>query len=163
MKKFIAFIVLCIATTTFAQGRFPQQFIDSTATKNNFDVYVSPSLSIGNSNGSTFEQTSYASVEFGVCKNDVSYGVVLGRANLDFKGKDNVNNYWYEAKVSPSFPLGKLNGFVLLGVGNYVDTKKIFIEYGGGFSCKPKKITYFAQVSNWDGLWYMSPGISFNL
>lgn len=177
MKKLIILMACSIGLTSFAQekstfvsleGKSTELYklevpSDSTNVKKNLDVYVSTSLSISNSSESTFDNTSYASVEVGLCKGDVSLGLVLGRGNINFKSKDVVSNYWYEAKVTQSFPIGKLDGFVLMGIGNYIDTQKVFVEYGGGLSYKPKKVTYFSQVSNWDGIWYVSPGIMFNL
>lgn len=42
-----------------------------------------------------------------------------------------------------------------------MSTERIFIEYGIGFSHSFGKIGYFSQVSNWDGVFYITPGLSY--
>jgi hypothetical protein len=116
------------------------------------------------SNNSDFNTGSYSSLEFGVIYNDVAAGLVFGRGSLQgvFDKTDNIRNYFYELKVSPSFPIGKVYGNIILGVGGYIDTKHNFIEYGLGVSYTHKKIGYGVSFTNWDGVDYVTPSITFN-
>jgi hypothetical protein len=130
--------------------------------ENALNKYISWGVSM--SNNSDFNTGSYSSLEFGVIYNDVAAGLVLGRGNLQgvFSKTDNIRNYFYELKVSPSFPIGKVYGNIILGVGGYIDTKHNFIEYGLGVSYTHKKIGYGISFSNWDGVDYVTPSITFN-
>jgi hypothetical protein len=125
------------------------------------DLYVSAGLSISNSYDTTFSYSSYPSLEVGLMKNNFSMGLVLGRSNLSGFRNDDISNYWYELKAALAFPVGKFNGYGLLGVGNYISTERIFVEYGAGFSYSFKQWGVFSQVSNWDGVWYVTPGVSY--
>lgn len=153
MKKLtLALVTLFLsASTLFAQEE----------TKVKPDVYVSAGLSISNSYDTTFSYSSYPSVEVGLMKNNFSFGLVLGRANLSGFDADAASNYWYEGKAAVYVPIGKFNGYALLGIGNYFSTKRVFVEYGAGFSYSFNKFGVFAQASNWDGYWYVTPGVSY--
>lgn len=130
-------------------------------TEDSLNKYVSWGVSM--SNNSDFNSGSYSSLEFGVLYNDVAFGLVLGRGSLNgiFKN-DDIRNYFYEVKVAPSFPIGKVYGNIILGVGGYIDTKRNFIEYGLGVSYTHKKIGYGVSFSNWDGVDYVTPSITYN-
>ncbi len=130
-------------------------------TEDSLNKYVSWGVSM--SNNSDFNSGSYSSLEFGVLYNDVAFGLVLGRGSLNgiFKN-DDIRNYFYEVKVAPSFPIGKVYGNIILGVGSYIDTKHNFIEYGLGVSYTHKKIGYGVSFSNWDGVDYVTPSITYN-
>lgn len=130
-------------------------------TEDSLNKYVSWGVSM--SNNSDFNSGSYSSLEFGVLYNDVAFGLVLGRGSLNgiFKN-DDIRNYFYEVKVAPSFPIGKVYGNIILGVGSYIDTKRNFIEYGLGVSYTHKKIGYGVSFSNWDGIDYVTPSITYN-
>ena len=130
--------------------------------ENTLNKYVSWGVSM--SNNSDFNTGSYSSLEFGVVYNDVAAGLVFGRGSLQgvFDKTDNIRNYFYELKVSPSFPIGKVYGNIILGVGGYIDTKHNFIEYGLGVSYTHKKIGYGVSFTNWDGVDYVTPSITFN-
>lgn len=125
-------------------------------------LYLATGLSISNSYDTTFAYSSYPSVEVGLMKNNFSMGLVLGRANLSGFDQDVASNYWYELKSAVSFPMGNLSGYALLGIGNYMTTKRVFVEYGAGFSYSFNKLGVFAQASNWDGYWYVTPGLSYS-
>lgn len=160
MRKLLTVMILMLSVFSYAQT-------SNDSIVSNTGVYVSGGLSIGNSTGSDFEHTSYPSVEAGVYKDNLSLGLVVGRGNLanfgqEFKGS-NIQNYWYEVKTAVSQPIGITNGYVLFGLGNYIDTSNIFIEYGFGLNYTPNKVGYFVQASNWDGLWYNTVGVSLNL
>ena len=151
MRKLVLLVMCMWAVSTFAQD----------STKCNVGKYVSWGVSL--SNNSDFNTGSYSSLEFGVVCNDVAFGLALGRGSLDgiFKN-DDIRNYFYEVKVAPSFPIGKVYGNIILGVGSYIDTKHNFIEYGLGVSYTHKKIGYGVSFSNWDGVDYVTPSITYN-
>lgn len=161
MKKILAIIGLFLATTmtTFSQTT------DTTSCcskKTPITGYVSYGLSMTNS--SDFATSSYTGIEGGIMKGNLGLGVVFGRGSLAGLGKsgDNIRNYFYEAKMTGSFPMGNVNGTVLLGYGGYIDTKHQFIEYGVGISYTVGKFAYGATYSNWDGVNYITPGVTFN-
>lgn len=125
------------------------------------DVYVSAGWSISNTFDTTLAYSSYPSIEAGLMKNNFSLGLVFGRANLSGFNHDNSSNYWYELKAGLYFPVGKFNGYALLGLGNYISSERFFVEYGAGASYSFNKFGVFAQASNWDGTWYVTPGVSY--
>lgn len=124
-------------------------------------VYISAGLSVSNTRDTTFSYASYPSVEVGIMKKNASLGLVLGRSNLSGFDSDRISNYWYELKGAIYLPLGNYNGYALLGIGNYMNTKQFFIEYGAGCCYSWKHFGIFAQASNWDGTWYATPGVSY--
>ncbi len=129
---------------------------------------INPYLSLGlsMSNSSDFLAASYPSLELGLSGNYLSGGLIIGRGSLKGIGEknDNISNYFYELKTNFSVPVNdKINAFPLFGVGTYINTKYIFIEYGGGFTYMlTDKLFYSVQASNWDNLWYISQGLTFN-
>ena len=165
MRKIISIFALLLTVVTFAQEA---PTVETTSSKVTY--YASVGLSVtnlqtkdadGNTVTSDFEDASYPSVEFGVTKGNLSFGAVVGRGNLNFKN-DDVSAYFYELKTSLSQPVGNANIYGLFGLGNYVDQNHIFIEYGAGLSYSPTKLGYFVQASNWDGVWYVTPGLTYN-
>lgn len=150
MKKVLVILMVLVSTMSWSQ-----------CTENALNKYVSWGVSM--SNNSEFNSGSYSSLEFGVLYNDVAFGLMLGRGSLDgiFKN-DDIRNYFYEVKVAPSFPIGKVYGSIILGVGSYIDTKHNFIEYGLGVSYTYNKIGYGVSYTNWDGVDYITPSISYN-
>ena len=125
------------------------------------DIYVSSGLSVTNTGGLSFEETSYASTELGFSANELSFALVTGRSNNDFAIKETMNNYWWELKTAITFPMKSVDLYGLLGMGNYFSTNRVFIEYGTGFSYSWDQLSCFAQISNWDSVWYITPGFSF--
>jgi hypothetical protein len=123
--------------------------------------YLSAGISISNTGSSTFGKTSYPSIEFGGMYDNFGLGLVAGRGNLDFNG-DAIQNYWYELKTSFNQPIGPVSVYGLFGIGNYIRTKQLFIEYGVGMSVNIKKYGIFVQSSNWDGANYISTGVTYN-
>ena len=130
--------------------------------QNKISYYTSAGLSISNSYDTTFSYSSYPSIEFGGMYENLGVGLVLGRANLSGFNSDRLENYWYEIKASVSKSIGIVGAYALFGVGNYISTKRVFIEYGAGISYVPKKFGGFIQASNWDGYWYVTPGLVYN-
>ena len=159
MKKLILSFAL-FAFTVFAIAQ------DTTSTKSSgLDVYVAAGVSMGNTGSSaTLNQTSYPSVELGVMKGNFALGLVGGRGSFDFEGDDVTENYWMSLKSAVYFPIGnsKIDGYGLLAVGNYLTTDQVFIEYGVGMSrAFDSGFGIFGQASNWDGYWYITPGLSY--
>lgn len=149
MKKlFITFALLLVSTLGFSQEE----------SKPNYNYYLSAGLSVTNSD--SFEDSSYASVELGVMRDNVSLGAILGRNNLTNIGTENFNNYWYEVKLGVYQPVGKVDAYGILGIGAYIDGSSTFLEYGLGVSKQIGALGYFAQVSNWDTVNYISLGVS---
>lgn len=158
MKNLFLILVATFATT-IATAQTSCCSKDSTS---GVDLYVSAGLSISNNGDTTFAYTSYPSIEFGVMKNNFSLGLVVGRGNfVRTSGVDYFSNYWTEVKAAVYVPVGNFNAYGLLGIGSYFEDKGIFVEYGAGFSYSFKKIGVFAQASNWDSYWYVTPGISY--
>lgn len=155
MKNFIGLIaILFITTISFGQ-------YDSPNCPHRYDItpYVGVGLSITNSDD--FVMSSYTSIEAGVMFENMTVAGVFGRSNLDHMfNNDSFTNYWYEGKIAYSFPLGFVDGYGVFGLGNYIGSKTIFIEYGGGIS-KAFNDHFGAsiQISNWDGVTYFSPSI----
>ncbi len=142
--------MFCVTLNSYSQ---------TDTTKKSLDCYISGSLST--SNGNNFNSNSYAGIEIGVCVKNITLGLASGRGNLDFSS-ELIQNYWYEIKTSVSKPIGNVKCFILAGWGQYYNTTNSFIEYGAGFSYSIKNIDLCLQVSNWDKITYVSPGIAYN-
>lgn len=78
---------------------------------------------------------------------------------------DNLSKYYWEVKATPSFPLGVVNASIIFGAGSYFSNDKgnTFIEYGSGISYTKGKFTYGVCYTNWDGVDYITPNVSFSL
>ena len=158
MKNLITIICLVLATSTFSQN-------DSTSCckkKSPITGYLSYGLSMTNS--SDFKTSSYTGIEGGIMKGNLGLGIVFGRGSLSGLGSktDNIQSYFYEGKMTGSFPIGNVNGTILLGYGGYINTSHQFIEYGVGISYNIGKLAYGVTYSNWDGLNYVTPNITLN-
>lgn len=154
MKKILLTLSLFLTILTQAQD---------TVKVNKLNPYISLGLSITNSND--FLYSSYPSIEIGLTGKHISGGLILGRGSLKGMGEktDVITNYFYEIKSAYSLSITKsISGYGLFGIGNYANTNHIFIEYGGGFSYSINKFSYSLQASNWDGLWYVTPCLTFN-
>jgi len=155
MKKILLFAAIAFSLSATAQ--------EATEEKPGTDFYMATGLSVGNSGGSTFGATSYPSVEVGLMRGDWALGLVAGRSHNDYSVADVTENYWMEVKTAAYFPIGdNLDGYGLLGIGNYMSTETVFIEYGAGFSYSFGKLGTFVQASNWDGFWYVTPGLCYS-
>ena len=66
------------------------------------------------------------------------------------------------AQDSTKCNIGKVYGNIILGYGGYFDVNHNFIEYGVGVSYTHKRLGYGVSFSNWDGVDYVSPSVSFN-
>lgn len=150
MKKLLFILTMFMMTLGLAQEK-----------ENKYSYYLATGLSVTNSDD--FANSSFVSVEAGVMRDNISAGVVIGRNNLEDIGKESFNDYWYEGKVAVSFPFGAVDGYVLGGVGSYIDGGDVFVEYGAGVSKQISNIGVFLQVSNWDAANYISTGVSFPL
>ncbi len=152
MKKIFITAFSIIALSTFAQ---------TDSTKKSLDCYFAGSVSM--STGDNFKQNSYPSLELGVCVKNMTFGFNAGRMNIDKSlfGGERIDNYYYELKTAVYFPIGSIKGFAVAGLGQY-NPHHVFIEYGGGFVCSINKIDLIMQVSSWDNMVYLSPGIAYN-
>ncbi len=141
MKKIATIICLLLATTMFG--------------------YISLGLSL--SNGTDFKNSSYSSIEGGIMRENVTLGLIFGRGSLSGIGNgDAISNYFYEVKTTASYPIGIVSGNILLGYGGYFNTTHMFIEYGVGITYNKGRMGYGLTYSNWDGVNYITPGITFN-
>ncbi len=155
MKKVILILAVLISTSAFAQS-------DSTKVKSKPTAYTSFGLSV--SNGDDFKASSYVAIENGIMYENLAIGAIFGRGNLTDMGKstDNIGKYYYEVKATGYIPLGILFGNVIFGWGGYFNSVHTFIEYGGGISYSKGKFGYGVTYSNWDGVNYVTPSITFN-
>lgn len=145
MKKMLIIATMLIGMITFAQ-------------ENSTSYYLATGISIPNSND--FLNDSYGSMEVGLMHNNLAFGAVIGRNNLNHIGQDeSLRNYWYEGKVAVYVPVGYVEAYGLLGVGSYIDNGGVFLEYGCGVSKNYDNFGLFVQVSNWDGTTYITPGL----
>ena len=155
MKKVILLFVALLSLSAMAQTKTA----DAPKTK-----YVAVGYSIGRQiDGATFAESTYPNVEVGYCPNSTSYGFIVGRGSFSniFKG-DNVSNYYWEAKISPSYTLGRVTGSVFVGTGAYFDTDHYFGEIGAGVAYKINNYSYGVSYGHWDTAWYVTPCISYS-
>lgn len=131
-------------------------------TKTPITGYVSYGVSMTNT--SDYRTSSYTGLEGGICYSNLSLGGIFGRGSLRGLGSstDNINQYFYEVKATGSVPVGSLTGSVFMGYGGYFGTSHTFIEYGVGMGYSVNKFTYGLSCSNWDGITYITPNITFN-
>ncbi len=161
----MVFLILFSSFTSFSQIVVVKPHADSTIVSdtvvNDFVPYIGGGISL--SSGSDFYVNSYASIEFGMNKSNFGMAMVIGRGNLSgINSTDNIRNYYYEGKVMGYMPMGKVISSVMFGYGGYFDTPHMFIEYGMGISYTRGKISYGVLYSNWDGIDYITPNISYN-
>jgi hypothetical protein len=180
MKKIILLAVVLISSATFAQKKqtiaLKSNKIEATdsvtVSKSEWKNYIAIGLSISsgntydtNENKYTFSESSYPSVEFGFSKGNIAAGLAVGRGSLKGFGAsdDKIGNYYAEIRITPSFPLGIIDANVVFGAGSYlVSSKGTFIEYGSGISYTAGDITYGIGYSNWDGVDYITPSLSYS-
>lgn len=149
-------IFFTMATSVLAQT-------DSAKTKTT--AYISAGISIGHvdpsdPNTDNFSKASYPSFEIGVMRKNISIGAVVGTENIFVSSN---TRGFYELKTAVYQPIGACSGYLLFGVGAYMENKfNNFIEYGVGITYCPKKFGYFVQYSNWARTNYVSVGLSYN-
>lgn len=172
MKKVILLAILLVSTTNFAQKKRSPNAVavktntaDSTSVvKTEWKNYIAVSVSMSSGNTydtnedvSTFSEAAYPSIEFGFSKGNIMGGLAFGSGS--FK---EIGNYYAEIRITPSFPLGIIDANVVFGAGSYlVNNKGFFIEYGSGISYTHGDYTYGIGYSNWDGVDYISPSLSY--
>ena len=141
MRKILLSIsVLLLAATTDAQ------------------TYVSAGLAT--SVGESYSSSTYPSVEVGRSWDNLSFGVCLGAADLNFE-----DSYWWETKGAASFPMGSASGYFLAGGGSYFGTSHVLIEYGFGVTRKfgDGPAAWYLQATSWDGTPYVGIGTTITL
>jgi hypothetical protein len=182
MKNLILGAILLFSVMTFGQKRHglvhtngASVTADSTATTSTkWNKYVAVGISISNgntydtnTNAYTFQESAYPSVEFGFSRENLSLSGVIGRGNFQGLGShaDGIGNYYWEVKATPTFPLGVVNASLIFGAGTYFNNQvgNGFIEYGSGISYTVGKFTYGVCYTNWDGIDYITPNVSFSL
>lgn len=157
MKKLFYVLIALIVLTVNVQAQ---------ETKKEKTNYVSASLSLANADGQNFSQSTYASVEYGIVRNNVMYGLAVGRGQLNGDlisntSGENFRNYFWQIRVQPTFNLGSVTGSVILGAGSYFATSDAgFIEYGLGVSKSYGDLSYGLSYSNWNGVNYVTPSIT---
>lgn len=165
MKNLFYALIAFIALTVTAQAQTQE------TNKSKLTQYVSAGLSLipsDRTEGQTLANTSYASVEYGVVYKDVMYGLAVGRGQLAGTVSSNTNgqdlsNYFWEVRVQPTFPLGSVTGNLILGAGSYFGISGAgFVEYGLGVSKSYGDISYGLSYSNWDGINYVTPSVSYS-
>lgn len=186
MKKILMLAILLISTVTFSQkknaGAAASALSDTTSVSTSkYTPYVSLGLSVSNGNdyGDNqnkygFNESSYPSLEVGVTRQNLSAGIALGRGNLKGLGssQDHIRNYYAELRVVPSFNLGVVSANLIFGVGSYfgkstlagttTTVDSVFIEYGTGISYSKGNYSYGLAYSNWDGIDYVTPSVTYN-
>lgn len=158
-----AVAMLFLSGTANAQEAETEQVETEQVETAGVGAYLAAGLSISNTGDANFGETSYPSIEFGLSAGAGSLALVVGRANNDYSGTEEVSNYWWEIKVSIAVPIGDFGAYGLLGLGNYLSTDRFFIEYGLGVSYSWDPLSVFVQASNWDGVWYITPGLMYAL
>ena len=182
MKNLLLGALRLLSTVTFCQKRHAginqaknatEITTDSTKVSNSkWSKYIALGLSISNGNDYgdnankyTFKESSYPSIEFGFTRENLSLSGVIGRGNLQGLGSnvDGIGNYYWEVKATPSFPLGVVTASIIFGAGTYFNNEvgNGFIEYGSGISYTVGKFTYGVCYTNWDGIDYITPNISY--
>lgn len=181
MKNLILGAILLFSVITFGQKRHgaintgASVTADTTATTTSkWSKYIAVGVSISNgntydtnTNAYTFQESSYPNVEFGFSRENLSLSGVIGRGNFKGLGSrtDGIGNYYWEVKATPSFPLGVVNASLIFGAGTYFNNQvgNGFIEYGSGISYTVGKFTYGVCYTNWDGIDYITPNVSYSL
>ena len=96
------------------------------------------------------------------------YWLSIGRGQLSGTVMSNTadkdfNNYFWELRVQPTFPLGSITGNLIIGAGSYFGTSGAgFVEYGLGASKSYGDLSYGLSYSNWDGINYVTPSVSYS-
>ena len=186
MRKLSLILVLLISVICFGQKKRSPHSTHSVAVKTNtaegidstsvekpkWGNYVNLSVSMSNGNTydtneaeGTFCESSYPNIEFGFSKCNIMAGLAVGRRNFKGLGDtgDKLGDYFSEIRITPSFPLGIIDANVVFGAGTYlVSSKGTFIEYGSGISYTQGKYTYGISYSNFDGIDYISLGLTYN-
>ena len=147
MRNLLLVILLTVTSLSYTQEE--KKDID-------LSYYLSAGISMSNNTTSTFSNTSFPSLEFGVMSENISFGLVGGLNSLNGGGS------WSELKTAVYFPVKSVQGYALFGYGTFIEGFGTFIEYGGGFLYAPKTFGGFIQVSNWAGTWYLTPGVIIN-
>jgi len=146
MKKLL---ILLLITTPFCNLNAQHQVVR----------YMSSGLSITNNNA--FKETSFPSFEVGIMFGSLGLGASFGRDNIvDVFKYDKIENYWYEGKLRYSAHINEVIAYGLLGLGNNIKTKGVFLEYGlGMYRNITRTVGFYSQLSNWNNENYISFGL----
>lgn len=110
----MALAICLIATTGLAQT-------DSTKSKTSY--YASIGMSIGHvdpndANIDNFNKASFPSLEIGFMRKNISLGAFVGTENVF---ASSTTRGFYELKTAVYQPIGVCSGYVLFGVGAYME------------------------------------------
>ena len=167
MKRvLLVLVVMAFGLSTFAQStaqdttQVTAQVTAQVKSKVSISPYVATGLSIGGD--TTFMVGSYFSVEAGVMIENLMIGLVFGVNNLNSFGS--IQNYWYEGKVAYAITVKIIDIYGVVGIGSYTgDTKRVFLEYGGGVSKSfDNGLGVFIQATSWDNAMYVTPGLFYS-
>ena len=148
-----------MAILCFALGSYAQDSVKYSPVS----MYISGSISL--SSGDVFSDATYPSLETGICYKYFTLGLNAGRGRLTnmFSGKDNGSEYYWEIKTTASYPIKKLQIFLLFGYGQYFISRHNLIEYGGGASYSLGNFSLGMQMSSFDKVAYVSPFLTYNI
>ena len=159
MKNLLLVLALLISTIALSQTETPPCDLEC-GSERSYTPYIATGISIPNT--SNLGADAYASAEVGLMVDNFTVAGVFGVNNLNSFG-DGIDAYWYEGKVAYSFPMGIVDGYGVMGIGSYIGTPgSVFIEYGLGIMKSFGDLGTFVQVSKWDGITYITPGLSYS-
>jgi hypothetical protein len=114
----------------------------------------------------------YPSIEFGHVIDDVQYSLVFGRGDFDkiFSHKDMIKDYFVEYKIVPTTSIWKLTFGGIVGAGTYLGhsdksnnkRQPFFGEIGSVVTYNIKPFGVSVSFTNWDGVNYLTPSITYN-
>lgn len=131
-----------------------------------WNPYIGAAYSIGNTTSETYKDNTYFAVEAGITRGNLGLFGSVGRGTTSgaFASNDKLNQYWVEVGATVSQSVGMVDVYGVLGVGTYIQSDAAFIEYGAGFSYPLNgTMSIGGKATNWDGAWYVSPTVSFQL
>jgi hypothetical protein len=181
MKNLFTIALFMLSTVSFSQAlppstlplgssRIPEETAKATKTvtetedsKSNWGKYVSFSASISSQEGVSTLESSYYTIEAGVCYKNISGGLGFGK---NFQGDPSTNNWFVEPRfVWNVVDLTAFKAGIIGGFGTYLAPDKPLIrEYGVGTELDSDYVNYTLQFTNWgtssSNANYVSIGIS---
>jgi hypothetical protein len=141
MKK-----LLFIATFLITLSSFSQTTPD--AAPSNWGKYASFSASISSQEGVSTLESSYYTIEAGVCYKNISGGLGFGK---NFQGDPSANNWFVEPRfVWNILDLTAFKAGIIGGFGTYLaPDKPLITEIGVGTEVDTDYINYTLQFTNW--------------
>lgn len=160
MKKVILALAVMAGISMSAQDK------GTTPPKKNQFISINTSIPMAHA------ANPYPSIEFGHVTDDVAYSIVFGRGDFDkmFSNKDMIKHYFLEYKIVPTTSIGKLTLGAVIGAGAYLGgsdksnnkRQPFFGEIGGVATYNVKQFGIGVSFTNWDGVNYLTPSITYN-